>query len=180
MAARGSLLNAGPSVAHAAPPQYCAILWSMPGAQQHVFCHGAHEGEHSADSQSCLTMGFCIIIHAIHIYRFALLAHRAHQGRLSQYKACLLCFFAGLSLAPLVCMPFVMTAVLVVDACDPQLIYAQFLCLAIAVQSFVMLLPCNRVCLLVSDGNPACFLLHHKHLGSMLNIFSINFIQIPE
>lgn len=36
---------AGASTAYTPPPQHCAVLWSLPGAQQHVFCDRTHEGE---------------------------------------------------------------------------------------------------------------------------------------
>ena len=41
------LLHAGAGPAHAAPPQHCAVLRSLLGAQQHVLCHRAHEGNTS-------------------------------------------------------------------------------------------------------------------------------------
>ncbi len=37
-------LHAGAGTAHATSPQHCAVLRSLLGAQQHVLCHRAHEG----------------------------------------------------------------------------------------------------------------------------------------
>ena len=36
--------HAGAGASHAPSPQHCAVLRSLPGAQQHVLCHRAYEG----------------------------------------------------------------------------------------------------------------------------------------
>lgn len=54
------LLHAGAGTAHAASPQHCAVLRSLLGAQQHVLCHRAHEG----DTYSCSRPVLAHVVHS--------------------------------------------------------------------------------------------------------------------